>query len=78
MPIYTGTKKKTKFVNLYGQDGQINDVILLKGRHHCDCQASKHKLVTNCISCGRIICEQEGSGPCLFCGSLVSIYYTPA
>lgn len=31
----------------------------------------KHKLVNNCLKCGRIICEQEGSGPCLFCGALV-------
>lgn len=23
------------------------------------------------MNCGRIVCEQEGSGPCLFCGSLV-------
>ncbi|XP_053661224.1 activating signal cointegrator 1 [Anopheles marshallii] len=65
------TKKKTKYVNLYGQDGELADVILLKGRHHCDCQASKHRLVNNCLHCGRIVCEQEGSGPCLFCGSLV-------
>uniref|UniRef100_A0A182W4P4 Activating signal cointegrator 1 n=1 Tax=Anopheles minimus TaxID=112268 RepID=A0A182W4P4_9DIPT len=67
----SGSKKKTKFVNLYGQDGELADVILLKGRHHCDCQASKHRLVNNCLHCGRIVCEQEGSGPCLFCGSLV-------
>ena len=67
----TGAKKKTKFVNLYGQDGEIKDSIMLKGRHLCDCQASKHKLVNNCMKCGRIICEQEGSGPCLFCGNLV-------
>lgn len=49
----------------------MNDVILLKGRHRCDCQASKHKLINNCMKCGRIVCEQEGSGPCLFCGELV-------
>ncbi|XP_052901149.1 activating signal cointegrator 1 [Anopheles moucheti] len=67
----SSTKKKTKYVNLYGQDGELADVILLKGRHHCDCQASKHRLVNNCLHCGRIVCEQEGSGPCLFCGSLV-------
>ncbi|XP_058833928.1 activating signal cointegrator 1 [Topomyia yanbarensis] len=63
-------KKKTKFVSLYDQEGRTN-VVLLKGRHLCDCQASKHKLVNNCLHCGRIVCEQEGSGPCLFCGSLV-------
>lgn len=37
----------------------------------CECQASRHKLVGNCLNCGRIVCEQEGSGPCYFCGSLV-------
>ncbi|XP_046661439.1 activating signal cointegrator 1 isoform X1 [Homalodisca vitripennis] len=63
--------KKKKFVNLYSQEGQNRDVVLLKGRHKCDCQASKHKLINNCLKCGRIVCEQEGSGPCLFCGNLV-------
>lgn len=47
------------------------NVVLLKGRHMCNCQAAKHKLINNCIKCGRIVCEQEGSGPCLFCGDLV-------
>lgn len=68
----SATKKKTKYVNLYSQDGQMRgDVVLLKGRHMCNCQATKHKLVNNCIKCGRIVCEQEASGPCLFCGHLV-------
>lgn len=49
----------------------MNDAVLLKGRHMCNCQASKHQLVNNCVQCGRIVCEQEGSGPCLFCGNLV-------
>lgn len=67
----TGAKRKTKFYNFYGKDGQANDTVMLKGRNHCDCQASKHKLINNCLSCGRIVCEQEGSGPCFFCGNLV-------
>jgi hypothetical protein len=67
----TGAKKKQKFYSFYNQDGQANDVILLKGRHRCECQASKHPLINNCLKCGRIVCEQEGSGPCLFCGNLV-------
>lgn len=67
----TGTKKKTKYHNLYGKDGQTNDVVMLKGRVKCDCQASKHELINNCLSCGRIVCKQEGSGPCMFCGNLV-------
>ncbi|XP_061384314.1 activating signal cointegrator 1 [Danaus plexippus] len=65
------SKKKTKYVNLYSQEGKNAQVVFLKGRHHCDCQASKHELVNNCLQCGRIVCKQEGSGPCLFCGSLV-------
>ncbi|XP_075215952.1 activating signal cointegrator 1 isoform X2 [Lycorma delicatula] len=64
-------KKKTKYVNLYSQEGLKKDIILLKGRHKCDCQASKHRLINNCLKCGRIVCEQEGSGPCVFCGNLV-------
>lgn len=62
---------RTKFVPLYTQDGRSNDTVLLPGRHPCECQAVKHGLVNNCLSCGRIICGQEGSGPCLFCGALV-------
>lgn len=66
------TKKKSKFINLYTHDGQMRgDVVLLKGRHHCNCQAIKHDLINNCLNCGRIVCQQEGSGPCLFCGQLV-------
>ena len=37
----------------------------------CECQASKHKLIGNCLKCGRIVCEEEKSGPCYFCGNLV-------
>ncbi|KAM4743815.1 activating signal cointegrator 1 [Anableps anableps] len=67
----SSTKKKTKFVNLYAKEGQDKLAVLLPGRHACECLAQKHALINNCISCGRIVCEQEGSGPCLFCGSLV-------
>jgi alkylated DNA repair dioxygenase AlkB len=46
--------------------------VILPGRRPCKCQATRHKLIANCISCGRIVCEQEGPGPCLFCGDEVS------
>ncbi|GAB0100368.1 activating signal cointegrator 1 [Sergentomyia squamirostris] len=69
-PEVQKSKKKNKFTNLYNTKGSINE-ILLQGRHQCSCQASKHKLINNCLSCGRIVCEQEGPGPCLFCGSVV-------
>lgn len=67
----SSTKKKNKFVHLYNKDGQDRLSVVLPGRHSCDCLAQKHKLINNCLSCGRIVCEQEGSGPCLFCGNLV-------
>ncbi|GAM24793.1 hypothetical protein SAMD00019534_079680, partial [Acytostelium subglobosum LB1] len=35
----------------------------------CECQATRHKLITNCLNCGKVICEQEGKGPCKFCGT---------
>ncbi|CEP07133.1 hypothetical protein [Parasitella parasitica] len=45
-----------------------------KKRKPCQCQATKHPLLTaapNCLSCGKIICTAEGVGPCSFCGSPV-------
>ncbi|KAG7221754.1 hypothetical protein INR49_029137, partial [Caranx melampygus] len=67
----SSTKKKSKFISLYAKEGQDRLAVLLPGRHACECLAQKHKLINNCITCGRIVCEQEGSGPCLFCGKLV-------
>ncbi|NXN27891.1 TRIP4 protein, partial [Nycticryphes semicollaris] len=65
------SKKKPKYVSLYTKEGQDKLAVLIPGRHACECLGQKHKLVNNCLVCGRIVCEQEGSGPCLFCGSLV-------
>lgn len=62
---------KKKYTNLYSEDGANRDVVMLSGRHRCECQASKHRLVGNCLQCGRVVCQQEGSGPCQFCGALV-------
>ncbi|XP_020797841.1 activating signal cointegrator 1 [Drosophila serrata] len=72
----SGVKVKPgKFVNLYANDGKVlGDTILLKGRRPCECQAAQHKLINNCLGCGRIVCEQEGPGPCLFCSEPV---FTP-
>ncbi|KAF4525539.1 hypothetical protein B566_EDAN015847 [Ephemera danica] len=67
------SKKKNKYVNLYSQEGQQKDVVLLKGRHLCTCEASLHNLINNCLKCGRIVCEQEGAGPCLFCETEIAI-----
>ncbi|KAJ4459403.1 putative Protein sly1 [Paratrimastix pyriformis] len=45
--------------------------LIVPGRHPCECQARRHPLINNCVGCGRVICEQEGPGPCLFCGTFV-------
>lgn len=44
---------------------------LRQGRHICGCQARIHNLIRNCLNCGRVVCEQEGSGPCFYCGTIV-------
>jgi len=33
--------------------------------------AARHPLVGNCLWCGKVVCAQEGEGPCLFCGNPV-------
>ncbi|NXH22432.1 TRIP4 protein, partial [Bucco capensis] len=67
----SSSKKKPKYVSLYTKEGQDKLAVLIPGRHACECLGQKHKLINNCLVCGRIVCEQEGSGPCLFCASLV-------
>ncbi|TPX36851.1 hypothetical protein SeMB42_g07012 [Synchytrium endobioticum] len=37
----------------------------------CDCLGSKHGLLTNCLTCGRIICNLEGPGECFTCHTIV-------
>ncbi|XP_074862770.1 activating signal cointegrator 1 [Carettochelys insculpta] len=69
--VCSSSKKKAKFVNLYTKEGQDKLAVLIPGRHACECLGQKHKLINNCLTCGRIVCEQEGSGPCLFCNTLV-------
>ncbi|EDW81876.1 uncharacterized protein Dwil_GK25493 [Drosophila willistoni] len=66
----SGSGKSGKYTNIYASETKV-----LKGRRQCQCQATQHKLINNCLGCGRIVCEQEGSGPCLFCNELV---YTAA
>ncbi|XP_065912822.1 activating signal cointegrator 1-like isoform X2 [Dysidea avara] len=68
-------KTKSKFVSLSSAEGASQMTVQLPGRYSCECHAQRHALINNCTECGRIVCAQEGSGPCLFCGSLV---LTPA
>ena len=37
----------------------------------CGCYGTIYKALTNCLHCGRIICEKEGYGYCPFCGHWV-------
>ncbi|OHS97488.1 Zinc finger motif, C2HC5-type family protein [Tritrichomonas foetus] len=37
----------------------------------CGCFGSEHKVINNCLSCGRIICAREGERPCPYCGTPV-------
>uniref|UniRef100_A0A3Q0KSC9 Activating signal cointegrator 1 n=1 Tax=Schistosoma mansoni TaxID=6183 RepID=A0A3Q0KSC9_SCHMA len=65
-------RQKTKFYPLFCEGAQGDQLVsLLPGRHPCQCLATKHQLVNNCLNCGRIVCAQEGSGPCYYCGNLV-------
>lgn len=61
-------KKPGKVVSL--AEAAKGSIVFQQGKP-CSCQARQHRLVSNCLSCGKIICEQEGEGPCHFCGALV-------
>ena len=65
------TVESSKSKSVSSADGRAVETIQVTGRHPCDCQSIKHPLINNCLSCGKIVCTQEGSGPCLFCGNLV-------
>eukprot|EP01102_Stenamoeba_stenopodia_P013618 TRINITY_DN4442_c0_g1_i3.p1 TRINITY_DN4442_c0_g1~~TRINITY_DN4442_c0_g1_i3.p1 ORF type:complete len:273 (-),score=85.10 TRINITY_DN4442_c0_g1_i3:6-824(-) len=61
--------KKAQEKQSLNQQGEL----YLPGRNVCDCQARRHPLLGNCLWCGKIICKQEGEGPCLFCGHEVEM-----
>jgi len=69
-PQIDDKKKKQKWKKVEVQDIQKGQ-ILLPSRTQCDCIATKHALINNCLVCGRVVCEQEGEGPCYFCGNPV-------
>eukprot|EP00124_Ichthyophonus_hoferi_P001078 Ihof_evm18s49 gene=Ihof_evmTU18s49 len=66
----SGTKGKHKKKHLVKFNAEELERTPLSGRHMCDCQAQTHRLVGNCLECGRIVCEQEGAGPCMYCGKM--------
>ncbi|KAL6997318.1 hypothetical protein U1Q18_007443 [Sarracenia purpurea var. burkii] len=61
-------KKGGKVVSL--AEAAKGSIVFQQGKP-CSCQARRHGLISNCLSCGKIVCEQEGEGPCHFCGALV-------
>ncbi|XP_059290631.1 uncharacterized protein LOC132044155 [Lycium ferocissimum] len=61
-------KKSDKVISL--AEAAKGSIIFQQGKP-CSCQARRHRLISNCLSCGKIVCEQEGEGPCNFCGALV-------
>ncbi|XP_049367318.1 uncharacterized protein LOC125832211 [Solanum verrucosum] len=61
-------KKSEKVISL--ADAAKGSIIFQQGKP-CSCQARRHRLISNCLSCGKIVCEQEGEGPCNLCGALV-------
>jgi DNA mismatch repair ATPase MutL len=69
LPSKRGSKKKgAKAISL--AEAAKGSIVFKQGKP-CSCQARQHNLVSNCLSCGKIVCEQEGEGPCSFCGALV-------
>lgn len=42
-----------------------------KAKRICGCFGTKCKALTNCLNCGRILCEKEGYGYCPYCNHLV-------
>ncbi|XP_023519595.1 uncharacterized protein LOC111782962 [Cucurbita pepo subsp. pepo] len=66
-----GTSKKKKAAKAVSLAEAAKGSFVFQQGKPCSCQARRHRLVSNCLSCGKIVCEQEGEGPCSFCGSLV-------
>eukprot|EP00056_Hartaetosiga_gracilis_P005208 m.82447 g.82447 ORF g.82447 m.82447 type:complete len:573 (-) comp12086_c0_seq1:43-1761(-) len=64
-------KKKLQYISFLDRDGNVASSDLIPGRHWCECVGGVHELVNNCLQCGRVVCEQEGMGPCMVCGALV-------
>jgi len=38
-----------------------------------DAASGRHNIITNCLNCGKVIAEEEGWGPCLFCGNPLEV-----
>jgi len=58
-----GPSKRNRNVIMKKKDNTVQTEEI---REQCDCQATIHHLVNNCLSCGRVVCSKEGPGPCFF------------
>ncbi|KAL5722781.1 hypothetical protein ACHQM5_006256 [Ranunculus cassubicifolius] len=67
----TNNSKKKKGGKVVSLAEASKGTIVFKQGQPCSCQARRHRLISNCLSCGKIVCEQEGEGPCSYCGALV-------
>ncbi|XP_010550636.1 PREDICTED: activating signal cointegrator 1 [Tarenaya hassleriana] len=66
-----GNSKKKKGGKVISLAEAAKGSIVFQQGKPCSCHARRHRLVSNCLSCGKVVCEQEGEGPCSFCGALV-------
>ena len=57
-------KKQAQKKQQQQQQKQQQQII---NKQSCDCLATEHTLVGNCLNCGKIICSFENF-PCSFCG----------
>ena len=70
-PIGPFKPRQLTYVPPCTTESNTDAIILIEGRRPCMCQGQKHSLIGNCRQCGRIVCTQEGAGPCMFCDNLV-------
>eukprot|EP01095_Lingulamoeba_sp_RSL-Kostka_P004421 TRINITY_DN1564_c0_g2_i1.p1 TRINITY_DN1564_c0_g2~~TRINITY_DN1564_c0_g2_i1.p1 ORF type:complete len:429 (-),score=139.79 TRINITY_DN1564_c0_g2_i1:2-1288(-) len=60
-------QKEKRRLQKLEEEERIKEEERIRNRRLCNCQATQHELIGNCLRCGKIICEQEGEGNCLFC-----------
>lgn len=61
-------KSRNKFTKSVEMAGEGKEAIIPVAQF-CGCEGRKHELICNCQVCGKIVCAQEGDGPCFFCFS---------
>ena len=65
------SKKKNEILNKVGNAPKSKI-----GREICECMATVHSLVTNCLECGKIVCAFEGYETCPECNADLKTYTT--